>query len=281
MRLEWQAGQFGDLFGGAFGEFRMSVQPCAHRGAADGEIVKPFGGHLEALDVALQKACPAGKLLPHGERSGVLQVGAANLHNILKFLCFGVNCIMYFFNCRNEPLHGRRRRNVHGCREGVVGRLRHIHVVVGVYGIFRAEDSARDFNGAIGDDLVHVHVGLGAAASLPDTQRELFVQFALDDFVRRLDNQFCLVGWQLPQILVHQGCRFFENAEGADQLRRHGVAADVEMKQGTLGLRSPINVSRNLDFAHAVGFDSGRIFRSYCYGKLLFALYDSCSNIYL
>ena len=32
-----------------------------------------------------------------------------------------------------------------------------------------------------------------------------------------------------------------------DQLRRHGVAADVEVEQRALGLRPPVNVRRDLD----------------------------------
>ena len=35
--------------------------------------------------------------------------------------------------------------------------------------------------GAVGDDLVGVHVGLRAGARLPDHQREMVVQFAVDD----------------------------------------------------------------------------------------------------
>ena len=82
----------------------MSVQPGSDCRAADGQIVKTFDGHPDALDVAFQQACPAGKLLPHGERGSVLQVSTADLHNILKFLCFGVDFIMYFFNCRNSAI---------------------------------------------------------------------------------------------------------------------------------------------------------------------------------
>jgi len=193
MRFEWQVGEFGDLLGRTLGKLGMRIQSGADRSAADGQIVKTLDGHLDALDVALQQARPAGKLLPNRERSGILQVGAADLYNVLKFPSFGIDFIMYFFNCRNEPNHGRRSRNVHGRRERVVRRLRHVHMVVRVNRILRAEDSAGNFNGAVGDDLVDVHVGLGAAAGLPDAERELIVQLSRDDLVRRLDNQFRFV----------------------------------------------------------------------------------------
>src|SRR5208282_6861687 len=39
--------------------------------------------------------------------------------------------------------------------------------------------------------------------------------------------------------------------------RRHGVASNVEMQQRALGLRSPINIRRDFDLSHAVGFGAG------------------------
>ena len=67
---------------------------------------------------------------------------------------------------------------------------------------------------------------------------------------------------KLAQILIHQGAGLFQDAEGADQLGRHGVAADVEMQQRTLGLRAPVDVGWDLDLAHAVGFGAGANRRS-------------------
>ena len=44
-------------------------------------------------------------------------------------------------------------------------------------------------DGAIGDDFVGVHVGLRAAAGLPDAQREMVVELAGDDFVGGLRDE--------------------------------------------------------------------------------------------
>jgi hypothetical protein len=54
-------------------------------------------------------------------------------------------------------------------------------VVVGVNGLLGAHGAAQDLNGAVGDDLVGVHVGLGAGAGLPDNQREVIQQLTLGD----------------------------------------------------------------------------------------------------
>ena len=91
---------------------------------------------------------------------------------------------------------------------------------------------------------------------MPNTQRELIVEFAGDDFVGGLRDQLGLVGGKLAQILIDQRAGFFQNAEGADQFGRHGVAPDVEVQQRTLRLRAPIDVGWDFDLAHAVGFDA-------------------------
>src|SRR6185503_7682709 len=94
----------------------------------------------------------------------------------------------------------------------------------------RPQFAARQFDGAVGDDLVDVHVGLGAAAGLPDTQRELVVEFSGDDFIGGLNDKSGFVGGKLAQVLVDQRAGLFQGSKGADQLRRHGVAADVEVQ---------------------------------------------------
>ena len=67
-------------------------------------------------------------------------------------------------------------------------------------------------------------------------------------------DELGLVGGQHAEVLVDLGGGLLEDAEGADQLARHDVVADIEMNQRALGLRSPVTVGRNLDRPHAVGF---------------------------
>ena len=95
MRAEGKSGEFGDLLRGALGKFGMRVQPGADRGSADGQIVKPVEHLLQALDVALQQAGPAAEFLAEGERHGVLQVGAADLHDVVEFLRLGGDRVVH------------------------------------------------------------------------------------------------------------------------------------------------------------------------------------------
>src|SRR5437899_7263291 len=89
--------------------------------------------------------------------------------------------------------------------------------------VLRSKFTAGNFNGAVRDDFVHIHVGLCSAAGLPYTERKLIVQFSGNDFVRRLCDQLCFVSRQLPKILIYERAGFLQNPESANQFRRHGV----------------------------------------------------------
>ena len=149
-----------------------------------------------------------------------------------------------------KPLHRREEmagdlldcRHVDGGGEHVVGRLRAVDVVVGVHRLLRPEHAAQELDGAVGDHLVGVHVGLGAAARLPDPQWKMLVELACDNFIANLGDQLCFVGGQLAEIVIDQRTGFLEDAESADHLAGHYVVADIEMEQATLGLRAPILV---------------------------------------
>ena len=56
-------------------------------------------------------------------------------------------------------------------------------MIIGVDGGFRADFTAKDFDGAVGDDLIGVHVGLGAGAGLPDNEGEMIIKLAVDDVI--------------------------------------------------------------------------------------------------
>ena len=84
VRAEGKSGQFGDLLGGALGEFRMRVQSGADGRSADGQIVEAVQHLLQALDVALEQAGPAAEFLADGQRHRVLQMGAADLYDVCR-----------------------------------------------------------------------------------------------------------------------------------------------------------------------------------------------------
>ena len=68
--------------------------------------------------------------------------------------------------------------------EGVVGTLRTVDVVVGVQ-----EFLSRYLVAAIGDDLVKIHIGLGAAPRLPYGKREFVAQLSVKYLVRYANDE--------------------------------------------------------------------------------------------
>src|SRR4029077_17433660 len=121
VRAEGKSGEFGDLFGRTLGELGMRIETGSYSGSADCQIVKTLKGLLQALDVALQQAGPAAEFLADGQRNSVLQMGAANFNDIVKFLRLGSDGILNALARGNQCVpHSPRRRNVHRCGEGIV-----------------------------------------------------------------------------------------------------------------------------------------------------------------
>src|ERR1700733_6543251 len=255
MRAEGKSRQFGNLLSSTFRKFRMSVQPSPDSSSADGKIVKSLEHLLQPLNVAVEQTRPAAELLPERQRHSILQMSASDLDDIMEFPSLGCDRIMHALDRRNQRvLHAIRRRNMHRRRKRVVRRLRHVHVVIRMNGFLRSHLAARNLNSAIRDHFIDIHIGLRAAARLPDAQRELVLQLAGNHFVGSLHDQLRLVCRQLAQVLVHQRARLLEDAESANEFRRHGVAPNVEVQQRALRLRAPVDIGRDLDLSHAVGF---------------------------
>ena len=70
-------------------------------------------------------------------------------------------------------LHGGG--DVHGCGVGVIAALALVDMVIRVDRGLAAQLAPEHLDGSVGDDLVGVHVGLGAGACLPDHQGEVVI----------------------------------------------------------------------------------------------------------
>ena len=162
---------------------------------------RPSSACSRRATVAFEQAGPAAKLLPDGERRGILQMRAADFHHVGELLGLGVDGVVArSLHCRNQrAVHALGSRDVHGRGKRVVGRLRHVDVIVGMNGLFAAHHAAGKLDGAIGDDFVGVHVGLRAAAGLPDAQRKMIVEFAGNHFVGGLSDEPRLFLASLPR----------------------------------------------------------------------------------
>ena len=242
------AGQRGNLLRDGLAERRQGVQPRADRRAAQRQLAHAFHRAANHALIPAEGGRPAADLLPQRQRGRILQVGAADFNHVGIFRAEALKR-------RREPvkrrqdmiLRRRQRRNMHRRREGIVGALGFVHVVVGVHQLF-AQQGVR----ARGDDLVDVHVALRAAARLPDDERKFVVEFARQNFIAGGGNRVRAARIQIAELAVGQRGRLFQHGERMDDLLRDFLRADREIFVAALGLRAPAAVRGNANLAHRV-----------------------------
>ena len=117
-------------------------------------------------------------------------MGAADLDHVPKLFRLFLKLAVQFFQRRNEKiLQLFRGADVHGGGDHVVARLPHVDVVVRMHRILRANRFPGKLAAAIRDHFVRVCVRARAGAGLENVEREMFVEFSLDHFFRRLHDE--------------------------------------------------------------------------------------------
>jgi len=119
-----------------------------------------------------------------------------------------------------------------------------------------ADLAAHEFGGAVGDDLVRVHIRRGPGAGLEDIDRELVVVFASDDLVGGLDDRLGDVVVDQAEVAVGLCGGLLDDAEPADESATERDPRDREVPDGALGLGTPVGVRGYLHLAEAVLLDS-------------------------
>ena len=180
--LELGTGELGNLSGDSLVEALESVQTGTDSSTTLSKVAKVGNAGLNALNVAVELSNVSGELLTKGQGGSVLQVGTTDLDDVAEVLNLHLKGVAQASQRRQEGvLELDNGGDVHGSGEGVVGRGRHVDVVVGVDGLLGTHGATEDLNGTVRDDLVGVHVGLGAGAGLPNDKREVVQQLAFRD----------------------------------------------------------------------------------------------------
>ena len=114
-----------------------------------------------------------------------------------------------------------------------------------------------EFQGAIGDDLVGVHVHRGAGAALHHIYRELVPQFTGHNFLAGCHNGIGNLGVQHAQLRVGGRRGHLHIGHGNDVLRivAHPRVGNFIVVKSPLGLYAVISVDGNLKFADKVALD--------------------------
>lgn len=180
---EFVTGHLGDFGSNVLGETNKGVQTSTDGGTTLSKHAETRKGGLDTEDAVLELCNVSRELLSEGKRSGVLKMGTSNLDDLVEAgLLLGHGVLETAQSRKELLLNLEDGSNVHGGGESVVGRGRHVDVVVGVDWLLGTHGTTEDLNGAVGDDLVGVHVGLSARAGLPDDEGEVIEELERCDF---------------------------------------------------------------------------------------------------
>ena len=141
----------------------------------------------------------------------------------------------------------------------IVGGLAAVDVVVGVDQRIIALFAAQDLDGAVGDDLVGVHIGAGARAALDGIDDELIVQPARDDLIARLLDG---AGHLLPDGAGGQvGARagLFDPGDADDHIPLQALAGDGKVFRRADGMDAVVNILGNVHFPDDIVLNPERL----------------------
>ena len=142
--------------------------------------------------------------------------------------------------------------NVHCSGECVVGGLPHVHVIIGVNRLLASSLPAQNLDGTVGYDLVHIHVGLGAASCLPYSQGELISHLSVQDLVAGLHYGILLLFCKLSCIKIGQSRCLLKDSKSPDHIRRYLLCPDLKVFQRPLSLGSPVCTGGNFNLSHGI-----------------------------
>lgn len=237
---------------GFFGEIGVAVEAGANSSAAEGELEDGVEGFVRTVEGALDLFSEAAEFLTESDGGGVHEVGAPDLEDTVEFVSFlGERFVEPFEGRDEEVFHRHSGGDVHRGGEGVVRGLALVDVVVGVDATIGV-----DLLGAVGDDLVGIHVCRGAGTGLVGIDGEVFVVFALEDFAGGLFDDGSFASIDDAEFTIGAGGRELDEPVCVDHERVNGTMGDGEVQDGALGGSSIEGFNRNGHLAHGVAFDA-------------------------
>ena len=155
-----------------------------------------------------------------------------------------------------------RRADVDGGWDHVVARLPHVDVVVRMHRLARADRFAGELATAIGDDLVGVRVRARAGARLENVERKMFVELALNHFLRGLHDERAAIAHRAARVVIGLRGGPLEQTEGANEGPGKTITADRKIQDRALGRSAVKGGRRDGHLAHRVLLDAALAARS-------------------
>ena len=110
--------------------------------------------------------------------------------------------------------------------------------------------ASEDLRGAVGDDLVRVHVRGRAGACLKNIQHEVDIVLAVHDLLRSRPDRRRRLRRDATQFLIDLRGGALDQREGAEEAAGEAQIADGEVADGSLRLRAPQGIVRHLHLTH-------------------------------
>ena len=185
------------------------------------------GAHVDLADQRLRLAQPVnvlgdgvaerGELLAERHRNGVLQLRSAHFHQLPELLPFGEERRDELAHYLAQSVDAGVQRELHRRGVDVVGALRPVDVVVGVAVIVVPTRMAEQFERAIGDDLVGVHVGRRARTALDHVDEKVLVMPAVLHLARGANDGISDRGFEQAEVAIGEGRRLLHLGERDDE----------------------------------------------------------------
>jgi hypothetical protein len=213
-----QAGDLGQVAAGGLGVAGGGVQAGADGGGAEVDLVDQQVGFGQAEPVLADGDGVGAEFLAQGHGNGVLELGAAHFDHGAEFQGLWRAGFLEFGQRVEQLPGGEDGAELHRGGVDVVGGLGEVHVVVGVQPGVVALGVAKDFQGAVGDDLVGVHVRRRSGAALDDVHHELVAEFAGQDVLAGLFDGVGAFGVQESEFAVGAGRGKLDGCQATDQV---------------------------------------------------------------
>ena len=230
----------------------VCVETGTDCGSAHVEGANLFLRGIKALNIAADGARISVELLAETNRHGVLKLGAAHLNDGVELLGLFAQCLLEALQLNLRLAEQGKCCHLSAGRKHVVGGLTEVHVVVRVHEAVVALHAAQDFDGAVCDDLVCVHVERGTCAALNRVDNELVVELAVDDLIAGLYDSTCALLGELADLEVRDCGGLLNLRHADDELRVHLETRDVEVLVCAERLYAVIRSCRNFLFADGI-----------------------------
>ena len=220
--------------------------------AANAQVTQVVRGLGDAPHAALDRVRVRVELLAESNRHRVLQMRATGFDDVVELLTLGGERRAQVLERAHERPELRETREPDVRRNRVVGRLRHVHVVVRMHGRVLAPRAAEELVGAIGQHLVGVHVVRRAGARLVRVDDELVAMLAGEHLVGGRDDGVGEPRVEAARLLVRERRGLLDPDLRRDERLERREAADREVLPRAERLDAVERVGRDVERAQRV-----------------------------